>query len=216
MSKNPLAWKFILIAVVIGVAFLFTFPPKDRINLGLDLKGGAHYLMQVQTDTAIKFEMDRVQNSLGQRFKTDGIGYQAILPAGEATLEIRGTSPDQRAEIRTTLEQFVGGWDAGEPGRGHLANSHARGLPLAGRARGRRHDPGHDPQAHRQPRCQRPDHPEIGHRRAAHPGPAAGRRRPRPGQGPAEEPGDAGVERGHLSARGGSVELGPAGRRRTP
>ena len=118
MSKNPLAWKFILIAVVIGVAFLFSFPPKDRINLGLDLKGGAHYLMQVRTETAIKFEMDRVQNSLGQRFKTDGIGYQAILPAGEAALEIRGTSPDQRQEIRTTLEQFVGGWEQESLGEG--------------------------------------------------------------------------------------------------
>ena len=118
MSKNPLAWKFILIAVVIGVAFMFTFPPKDRINLGLDLKGGAHYLMQVETDTAIKFEMDRVQNSLGQRFKADGIVYQAILPAGEAALEIQGTSADQRPEIRTTLEQFVGSWEQESLGEG--------------------------------------------------------------------------------------------------
>jgi len=118
MSKNPLAWKFILIAVVIGVAAMFTFPPKDRINLGLDLKGGAHYLMQVETHTAIKFEMDRVQNSLGQRFKADEIGYQAILPVGEAALEIRGTSPDQRPEIRTTLEQFVGSWEQESLGEG--------------------------------------------------------------------------------------------------
>ena len=95
MSKNPLAWKFILIVVVIALSFVFSFPPKDRINLGLDLKGGAHYLMQVETDTAIKFEMDRVQNSLGQRFKSDGIGYQAILPTGEATLEIRGCPTSQ-------------------------------------------------------------------------------------------------------------------------
>jgi len=118
MSKNPLVWKFILIAVVIGVAIMFTFPPKDRINLGLDLKGGAHYLMQVETDTAIKFEMDRVQNSLGQRFKADEISYEAILPVGEAALEIRGTSPDQRAEIRVTLEQFVGSWDQESLGDG--------------------------------------------------------------------------------------------------
>ena len=118
MSKNPLVWKFILIAVVIGVSIMFTFPPKDRINLGLDLKGGAHYLMQVETDTAIKFEMDRVQNSLGQRFKADEISYEAILPVGEAALEIRGTSPDQRAEIRVTLEQFVGSWDQESLGDG--------------------------------------------------------------------------------------------------
>ena len=119
MSKNPLTLKFILIAVVIGLAFAFSYPPKERINLGLDLRGGAHYLMQVETDVAIKFEMDRVQNSLGQRFKADGIGYQAILPTGEATLEIRGTSPDQRAEVRTTLEQFVGSWDQESLGEGN-------------------------------------------------------------------------------------------------
>jgi preprotein translocase subunit SecD len=104
--------------VIIGLGFAFSFPPKERINLGLDLKGGAHYLMQVETDTAIKFEMDRVQNSLGQRFKSDGIDYQAILPSAEATLEIRGTNPDQRPEIRTTLEQFVGSWDQESLGEG--------------------------------------------------------------------------------------------------
>jgi len=118
MSKNPLVLKFILIAVVIGLSFAFFYPPKERINLGLDLKGGAHYLMQVETDTAIKFEMDRVQNSLGQRFKSDGIEYQAILPTAEATLEIRGTNPDQRPEIRTTLEQFVGSWQQESLGEG--------------------------------------------------------------------------------------------------
>ena len=118
MSKNPLALKFLLIAVVIVVSFIFFYPPAERINLGLDLKGGAHYLMQVETDTAIKFEMDRVQNALGQRFEADGIGYQAILPTGEATLEIRGTSPDQRPEIRTTLEQFVGSWEQESLGGG--------------------------------------------------------------------------------------------------
>jgi preprotein translocase subunit SecD len=118
MSKNPLVLKFILIAVVIGLSVAFSFPPAERINLGLDLKGGAHYLMQVETDTAIRFEMDRVQNSLGQRFKSEGISYEAILPVGAAALEIRGTSPDQRSEIRTTLEQFVGSWEQESLGDG--------------------------------------------------------------------------------------------------
>ncbi|HXV76436.1 MAG TPA: protein translocase subunit SecD [Candidatus Polarisedimenticolaceae bacterium] len=118
MSNSPLFWKFALILAVVAAAAAFCFPPQDRINLGLDLKGGAHILMQVDTDSAIKFEMDRLQNSLGQRFKSEGIGYEAILPAGEATLEIRGTSEGQRAQVRDELNQFVGGWDHESVGQG--------------------------------------------------------------------------------------------------
>ena len=36
MSKNPLAWKFLLILGVVAAAFFFSYPPQDRISLGLD------------------------------------------------------------------------------------------------------------------------------------------------------------------------------------
>jgi preprotein translocase subunit SecD len=118
MSNSSLVWKFALILAVVAVAAAFSFPPEDRINLGLDLKGGAHILMQVDTDSAIKYEMDRLQNTLGQRFKSEEIAYEAILPAGDATIEIRGTSESQRAQIRDELTQFVGGWDHRSLGQG--------------------------------------------------------------------------------------------------
>ena len=47
MSSNPLIWKFALILVVIGSAAFFFFPPGEKINLGLDLRGGAHILMTI-------------------------------------------------------------------------------------------------------------------------------------------------------------------------
>ena len=46
MSKS-LVYKLLLILGVVLVAAAFSFPPKDRINLGLDLRGGSHILMQV-------------------------------------------------------------------------------------------------------------------------------------------------------------------------
>ena len=48
MAKSNLTWKFLLIAVVIGVAFFFSYPPGESIKLGLDLQGGAHILLQVE------------------------------------------------------------------------------------------------------------------------------------------------------------------------
>ena len=47
---SNLGWKFLLIAVVVGGALAFGFPPKDRINLGLDLRGGVHILWQVEME----------------------------------------------------------------------------------------------------------------------------------------------------------------------
>jgi len=118
MTNRPLLGKFGLIVVVIGLAVAFSYPPKDRINLGLDLKGGVHILLQVQTASAIKFEMDRLQNTLGQRLKDQGLRYEAILPVGSGRLEIRGTDPDQRPQLRDELQRFTGGLDVENPSSG--------------------------------------------------------------------------------------------------
>jgi preprotein translocase subunit SecD len=119
MSKNPLVLKFGLILVVVALSAFFFYPPDEKINLGLDLKGGAHILMQVETDAAIKFEMDRVQNRLGQSFKADGLTYDAILPTSTGAIEIRGTNSGQVGEIRARLELLVRDWDRIDLGDGN-------------------------------------------------------------------------------------------------
>ena len=78
MSNNPLAMKFLLILGVVAAAAFFAFPPQERINLGLDLRGGAHILMQVDTDDGgrVPARSDR-QTGLGQRLKDAGIDLRA-------------------------------------------------------------------------------------------------------------------------------------------
>ena len=64
---SQLKWKFVFIAIVV-IASLYSivgmpqFPTSvaklkqnlsDRINLGLDLRGGSHLVLQVQVDEAI-------------------------------------------------------------------------------------------------------------------------------------------------------------------
>lgn len=48
MVKN-LHWRVIIIAIVVGLAIWRLYPPKETINLGLDLKGGMHIVLQVDT-----------------------------------------------------------------------------------------------------------------------------------------------------------------------
>jgi len=66
LNKN-IWWKLILIAVVIA-GFAAAIVPTEKnpqpINLGLDLKGGTHLVMQVNIDDALKTEIDQAAERL--------------------------------------------------------------------------------------------------------------------------------------------------------
>jgi preprotein translocase subunit SecD len=118
MTKSPLFGKFILIAVIVVGAFAFGFPPKDRISLGLDLRGGAHILMQVLTETAVESKLEQTQSWLGNGLKDKDLAYESIRAAGEASLEVRGTDPARMTEVRAVLDAVVSSWDITSLGGG--------------------------------------------------------------------------------------------------
>jgi preprotein translocase subunit SecD len=119
MPKSPLFWKFVLIFLVLGAAVAFGFPPQKRINLGLDLRGGTHILMQVQTGAALKYQLDLTQNWIGNGLQEKNLTYDSILPTGEATLEVRGTDPSQSAAVREVFESVISTWSITPLGSGN-------------------------------------------------------------------------------------------------
>ena len=52
MNKN-LRWKALAIVAVIALAAWMIYPIDKKIRLGLDLKGGVHLVLRVQTDDAL-------------------------------------------------------------------------------------------------------------------------------------------------------------------
>ncbi|HLD56350.1 MAG TPA: hypothetical protein VJA00_01900, partial [Candidatus Omnitrophota bacterium] len=67
-------WKVILIFAVAGLSIYFAYPPQEKVNLGLDLKGGMHLLLQVETDKvsekhregAVERAVEIIQNRIDQ------------------------------------------------------------------------------------------------------------------------------------------------------
>ena len=57
MDKKIL-WRIVLIVIVVGLSLWSLYPPSEKIHYGLDLSGGIHLVLQVQTDDAIKAELD--------------------------------------------------------------------------------------------------------------------------------------------------------------
>ena len=79
--------KVTLILFAVLVAFLFAFPnlftekslktfpsfiPNQQVNLGLDLQGGSHLLLEVDTDEIVKEKIEVVSSDLRKLFKKEG------------------------------------------------------------------------------------------------------------------------------------------------
>ncbi len=124
---NPnLKWKAVFIALVIvgciyGLIGLPVFPTslaqiKDnfahQIKLGLDLQGGTHLILQVQTQEAIAQETDQTVDRLTTQLRAKNIRYDEIRRTDDTHILIRNISPDQSSDFRDLVsQQLQNVWD---------------------------------------------------------------------------------------------------------
>jgi len=107
-------WKLALIAGVIGLSFWLIYPPEEKINLGLDLQGGSHLVLQVDTSAAVKGEIDLAINRIGQGLKEKGITYATIAnPGGTREIAITGVDSLRASDVRELLRANLPDWEIG-------------------------------------------------------------------------------------------------------
>lgn len=78
MPRNIL-YKLGLIAAVAAFSFFLSYPPQERINLGLDLRGGIHLVLDVMVDEAVAGE---VRSDYGDLLEL--LQNEAVAPASSA------------------------------------------------------------------------------------------------------------------------------------
>ena len=103
MSKN-LRWKVLTILGVLGLATWAFMPPQEKVRLGLDLKGGVHLVMRVQTDDALRVETETTADRLREALRTQNIAVGGVTVAG------RGRVPGQRACPRRRTASSARRW----------------------------------------------------------------------------------------------------------
>ena len=52
--------------------------PQERINLGLDLQGGTHLLLEVKVDKAVENNLDRVKADLQRFLREKAISFHSL------------------------------------------------------------------------------------------------------------------------------------------
>jgi preprotein translocase subunit SecD len=129
MNKNFL-WKTVFIIAVMLVALygIIGIPEqfskqgvldsiKNRIHLGLDLKGGTHLILQVQVNDAVRADAERVMERLQEDLKSRAVPYAEITipdPAAQPDhIAIRGVPPENIGTLREIVTERLPEYNLG-------------------------------------------------------------------------------------------------------
>ena len=78
----------------------------NPMKLGLDLRGGVHFLMQVDTDTAIKNRQDGTLQDLRIRFREEKIRYAQAKVDSDRSIVLEFNNPETREKAEELIEDI--------------------------------------------------------------------------------------------------------------
>lgn len=104
MDKS-LQWKAGLILFSILAAVYFLYPVQGhKVNLGLDLQGGMHLILGVETEKAVDSELDRMVDEFQDLLDDKGIDYILVDKVGDA-LEIETLDRQGITNIKELIDR---------------------------------------------------------------------------------------------------------------
>ena len=110
-------WKKILISAVCVLGFLYAIPnvfgertfeslpnwaPGKQINLGLDLQGGSHLLLEVEVDAVVREQLEAMVDALRVTLRTARVRYSGLGIEGNGVV-FRLRDADRREDIRSQI-----------------------------------------------------------------------------------------------------------------
>jgi len=101
MPKS-ISWRISLILFFVLLSFFYLTPtlvtkppswldgllPKDKIHLGLDLQGGTHLVMEVDTQKAIEGTLDLIASDLEDSLNSRNIRFKQVARIGEDSVNL--------------------------------------------------------------------------------------------------------------------------------
>jgi preprotein translocase subunit SecD len=123
MRKNLTSKAILIVAILLVFVFgIFGIPNgisgqawrdalAKRINLGLDLKGGTHLVLQVMVEEAVGAETDNALGRLQSDLQTAGVSAASILkpnPSDPTTIQISGVPAAKASDARNVLDTKYG------------------------------------------------------------------------------------------------------------
>ena len=99
MDKN-LRWRALAILAVVAVSIWGFYPPQKKVRLGLDLQGGVHLVLRVQTDDALRLDTETTMEQLREAVETKGVVNVTFAGVDPTRFKVDGVPQGQDAAFR--------------------------------------------------------------------------------------------------------------------
>lgn len=105
--KKRTIWRVVW-TVLICTASSYFFLPLSKVKLGLDLRGGVHFLLEVVSEEALKFDLKETRDRLAAEFSDANIS--GVLTSEEGYLKLAGGPPNQVETLTKLLNKRTAGY----------------------------------------------------------------------------------------------------------
>ena len=105
MPRNLRTRAIVVLVVLLG-SLWYLYPPKKAINLGLDLQGGIHLVLGVETDKHVASQTDRAAEDFKAALERRGIAARRVAREGLASIVVELASPQSWNDALTVANEF--------------------------------------------------------------------------------------------------------------
>ena len=105
-------WKWLILVVLVAWSVALVYPPKDKVKLGLDLRGGTSYTLEIDESqlpegSDLKDARDRAIEVIRNRVDGMGVAEPTIYPDGEKRIvvQIPGMNAEDRARASENIRK---------------------------------------------------------------------------------------------------------------
>jgi preprotein translocase subunit SecD len=105
MPRN-LGLRIGVVVVVLAISLWYLYPPKQRINLGLDLQGGIHLVLGVEADKHVSAQTERAAEDLKNGLERKGVGVKRVARDGLSSIVVDLANPSNWNDALTVAAEF--------------------------------------------------------------------------------------------------------------
>ena len=115
---QSMKWRALLFAAIIVAAIVYLLPtfvkvppwweqylPSDKISLGLDLQGGMHLVIEVESDKALENNLERYASDLEEYLYNEKIPFDSIKRISGTAIEAKIAEADAKEKVRQMLQK---------------------------------------------------------------------------------------------------------------
>ncbi|MCM2472200.1 protein translocase subunit SecDF [Rhizobium sp. CG5] len=119
--KTVLIWLAVLLSVLVAVPNLFSdeqlegfpsFLPTKKVTLGLDLQGGSHIMLKIESSDIVKERLETTVGDIRNTLREAGIRYTGLSGVGQA-VQVRITDASQIDAAKEALRPLIEAVSAG-------------------------------------------------------------------------------------------------------